>query len=68
LVNVIQKIKRGRFWGHSIDAGQSPTLARLDAPLAAGDQRHPCTETNKNLVAMATSSRDQKSNSTFYQP
>jgi len=29
-----------------LDAGQSPTLARPAAPLAACVQRHPCTKTN----------------------
>ena len=30
-----------------LDAGQSPTLARPAAPLAASVQRQPCTKTNK---------------------
>jgi len=45
-----------------VDAGQSQTLARPAAPLAACIQRHPCTTTDRNWLAQQLLLRDRKTN------
>jgi len=43
-----------------LDAGQSPTLARPDAPLATGVTKISSVDKNNKKVAMATSLEESK--------